>query len=304
MNGTGKAGSLLLLLLVAALASSAFTVIKVARASFDPYQLTFWRSGIGLLACLPFMSLRRSAWPPSARGWSSIAGIAVIGIILPFTLLNYAGGKIDSALVGILWSTLPIFGVVLSHFLTQNDRIGAGKVAGVLLGIYAVYLLTGYRAETRDWQSLGPHFAVIGAALCYAVSGILQRRLPPDMPGMQVTGLTMALGALLALALFPMGDYGRGADWRGIAAMLYLGVVASALLAYLRLRLIRRAGYSLTSYTGFLIPIFTMLLGVFLLGESVPDNGLAALGLALVAILLGQVPLRWPRFIPPRRSRT
>lgn len=289
MSASRKITDLLFLLFLSLIAGSTFAGIKVAAQSFNAYEITFLRSLVAFLACLPFLFLRGGGWHRGvARCWPHILLIALVGILLPFTLLNWAGGRIDSSTAGILWSTLPIFGIVLAHFLTTHDRLGPGKVAAVALGILAVWLISRHSLQAAGIAGVLPHLAVVAAALCYAVSGIVQRRLPPEVPAVFLTAATMGISAMASYIAWPMAPATLMHTGDGLAAILYLGVVTSALLAYLRLLLIRRAGYALVSYTGFLVPICSVFIGVLLLDETLPPNAYLALGIAIAALAISQ----------------
>lgn len=281
---------MLLLLAVSLMASSTFAGIKIAGEFFNAYEITFWRSFIAFVFCLPFFLARKSWAGLDLNCWLFIVLISFVGVLLPFTLLNWAGKRIDSSLVGILWSTLPIFGIVLAHFLTKNDRLGVNKIFSVILGITAVYLITvpdiaGEGAST----SVLPHLAVVAAAFCYAVSGILQRRLPKKVSGSFLIGTTMGISALASYGAWSSQISLTLQANSGTMALLYLGIVTSAILAYLRFTLIRVAGYSLASYTGYLVPVCSVFIGVAFLGERLPSNAYLALALSIVAIVFSQI---------------
>ncbi|MCQ9616976.1 DMT family transporter [Paenalcaligenes niemegkensis] len=290
MQLSKKFSHLLLLVFVSLIASSTFAGIKIASSFFNAYEITFLRSSIAFLFFLPFLFFRKSWIGLNFHSWLSVFLISFVGVLLPFTLLNWAGKRIDSSLVGILWSTLPIFGVVLAHFLTKNDRLGANKILSVMLGIISVYLISFQNLGEKDVSSsLLPHLAVIFSAFCYAVSGILQKRLPQQITGLFLTATTMGISAIASYCIWSDQISFNVQANAGTAAVVYLGLVTSAILAYLRFILIRVAGYSLVSYTGYLVPVCSVFIGVVFLEEHLPSNAYAALVLAVIAILFSQI---------------
>jgi drug/metabolite transporter (DMT)-like permease len=124
---------LLFLVFVSLIASSTFAGIKIASEFFNAYEITFWRSFIAFMFCLPFLFARKSWVGLDRNSWLFVFLISFVGVLLPFTLLNWAGERIDSSLVGILWSTLPIFGIVLAHFLTKMIALEQILLPGVWL---------------------------------------------------------------------------------------------------------------------------------------------------------------------------
>ena len=62
---------------------------------------------------------------------------------LPFTLFGWGQTHIASGLASILNATTPIWGVVVAHFLTHDERMSPRKIAGVLLGFGGVATMIG-----------------------------------------------------------------------------------------------------------------------------------------------------------------
>ena len=72
--------------------------------------------------------------------------------------------------------------------------------------------------------------------------------------------------------------------------VLWLGVMSTAFAFSIRYFLIARAGASFTSYVGYLIPAFAVMIGAIWLGESVTIEKLLALCLILVGLVFAQKP--------------
>ena len=84
--------------------------------------------------------------------------------------------------------------MVLTHFLTREERMTPNRVAGVMLGIAGVVVLIGPESlHGLSIRGLG-QVAILGAALSYACAGIYGRRfrgIPPTIAATgQLTGAT------------------------------------------------------------------------------------------------------------------
>jgi len=99
-----------------------------------------------------------------------------------------------------------------------HERLGAAKVAGVLLTIVGVALALGEKALTRSEQSLGwsGEAAVFGAAVSGAVCSVLYRPYVRTYPTVPVSAFAMlaSVGFLAVLA----GGEGFFAGWRASPA--------------------------------------------------------------------------------------
>jgi len=288
-TGRGSAVNITILMVMSALAGSSFVAIKVAAAEFSPMTVTFARAVIAALVLWPFALVGRTQWPKQKLSWLVLAGIALIGSAIPFTMLNWASKGIDASIAGILWATLPIFGLVLSHVFTTDDRMTPYKVVSVVLGFSAALMITGYDAAVHMGASVLPQLAVLASALCYAIAGTLQKQLPEPVSPVAIAAIAMTISAMAISAFVPWDKTPTHLVTDTGLAMIYLGVFPTALLHFLRFVLIHRAGYTMASYTGYLVPIFSVFFGVVLLNERLPPLAYAALGVALVAVFVSQI---------------
>ena len=84
---------------------------------------------------------------------------------------------IASGLASILNATTPIWGVLVAHLFTSDERMTPRKIVGVLLGFGGVAVMIGpsLLAERRQ-RMLSRQLACLAAALCYAIAGVWARR--------------------------------------------------------------------------------------------------------------------------------
>ena len=112
------------------------------------------------------------------------------------------------------------------------------------------------------------------------------------IPPLTISALAISLSSLLlwpAALIFETPAFGT---WSVVAwqMVLWLGVMSTAFAFSIRYFLIARAGASFTSYVGYLIPAFAVMIGAIWLGESVTIEKLLALCLILVGLVFAQKP--------------
>ena len=73
-----------------------------------------------------------------------------------------------------------------------------------------------------------------------------------------------------------------------LIAVIYLGIMPTAIAYLLRFHIIERAGPVFLSYVAYLIPIFAIFWGVLLLNENVNLNSLIAMMFIFIGIYFGQ----------------
>ncbi|MBU4529677.1 MAG: DMT family transporter [Hoeflea sp.] len=276
-----------LMLLTALIWASAFVAIRVAVPEAGPVWLAAIRVGLGFVVLLPYAIWRGMVWPSSRRQWILIGGMAVLNMVIPFSLLAWAGKTLDAGVLSLLMGTGPFLALIGSHIMTDDDRLTPRKLVSVTLGFAGILIVVGPSAVAGlGAGSLEAKLAALGASLCYVTAGLLIRKI--EMPPVRLACLALGLGtaALIPIALITSGAPPTGLSATTMAALVYLGVFPTGLAYILRFHLIRTIGYSRFSLSINLIPVFGVALGVLLLGEPLSLTLIAALALVLAGLFV------------------
>jgi drug/metabolite transporter (DMT)-like permease len=288
------AGEWMSLLALTAMWGSAFLFTKVAVTALPVEWVVTARLGLGALVLVGlawFLGRRR---PRGAKLWLFLVLIAVVGNLLPFSLITWGQRFIDSGLAGILMAVMPLATLGLAHLFVPGERLTGHRVVGFLIGFVGVVVLIGPEALLAvggDRGPLLPMLAVLAGAMCYGTSAILARLRPPS-DALSTAATTILLAGLLSV---PLGLE----TWQGPAmaaaidaftpavllAVLFLGLFSTATAMVVYFRLIRTAGPTFTSQMNYLIPLWAVGVGVVFLGEEPTLGHLAGLMLILCGIL-------------------
>ena len=113
----------LILGVLALIWGGAFFFIGVAVRHVPPLTYVWLRLTIAAAAMWLFLQVQgRRASAFRAQVWGSIVVLAVLNNALPFALFGWGQTHIASGLASILNATTPIWGVVVAHFLTRDER--------------------------------------------------------------------------------------------------------------------------------------------------------------------------------------
>jgi drug/metabolite transporter (DMT)-like permease len=220
---------------------------------------------------------------------------------VPYTLINWAEMHIDSGLAAILIAAMPLFTVVLAHFLTPDERFNWMKLVGVFLGLIGVAVLMGPAVLKGIGSNILGQLAVVAAALSYAVAAICGRRFKDVTPLVSATGQLMG-AALLTAPLSIIVD----TPWKlsplplSVGALVCLSILGTALAYLLYYYLLARIGATHLSLVTYLIPVTGVMWGALLLKERLHWS--AFLGLALILVGIAGVNDRLPRLSLIRRN--
>jgi drug/metabolite transporter (DMT)-like permease len=237
--------------------------------------------------------------------WGSMIVLALLNNAIPFALFGWGQTHIASGLASILNAMTPIWGVVVAHFLTHDERMSPRKVAGVLLGFGGVAVMIGPSLLSSLGNNALAQLACVLAGLLYALAAVWARRFR----GQGISPLTVTTGQLTAgaLIMFPVAMVvdrpwtdampTLGA-WGAIAA---LALLCSAFAYVLYFRLIDSAGATNALLVTLLVPPVAILLGSLFLGETLAPQDF--LGLGLIALGLAAIDGRVLSVIGRRRLR-
>ena len=279
----------LLLVVLAVLWGGSFFFAKVALDEIGPLTLVLGRVALAA-AALWLVVIARGLARPRGRGvWRDLFIMGALNNALPFSLIFWGQTTIASGLASILNATTPVFTVVLAHYLTQDERMTANRLAGVVLGLVGVAVLIGPDAIAGLGGGVAAQLACIAAAVCYACAGIFGRRfrqLPATFTAagqLTASSILMLPVALLVELPWTMAMPGA-ATWGALAALALVSTAAGYVIYF---RILAVAGATNILLVTLLMPVSALWLGTTILGERLDSRhflGMALIGLGLAAI--------------------
>jgi drug/metabolite transporter (DMT)-like permease len=293
-----------ILIALSILWGGSFFFIDVAVQTVPPFTLVFLRVALAALALFAFLRVRG---PLPRFGGSTLSAFAVMGLlnnVVPFSLFAWGQTQIGGGLASILNATTPIWGVIVAHLATSDERMTPSKLVGIMAGFAGVAVMIGPDLLQSVGGNVLAQLACVAAALCYALAGVYGRRFRRlGIDPAQVSAGQLAAAALLLLPAAALIDR----PWRlaappldAWAAILALALLSTTFAYVLYFRLIATAGATNALLVTFLIPVTAILLGVSLLGERLEPRALA--GMALIAAGLACIDGRLLRLRTASRS--
>ena len=265
-----------LLVALSAIWGSSFLFIKVGVEELEPAVVVCGRLLVGALVLLP-VALARGGLSGLRAMLVPIAVLGALNNALPYWLLSFAETRIDSGLAAVIQAAAPIFTVLLAIRIDPSQRVTGLRLAGVGLGFVGVALLVGLQ---EGGELLGA-VAVVGTALCYAVSVLYAGRAIRSFSPLDVSIGQLSVGALLTLPAALVQWPAEPPSAKVVGAVLVLGVLGTGVAYLLYFALIVRAGASRAILVTYLVPAFALVYGWLILGEAVTPSALAGLALIL-----------------------
>jgi drug/metabolite transporter (DMT)-like permease len=294
----------LILATLALIWGGAFFFIGVAVRHVPPLTYVWLRLSIAAAAMWLFLRFRGHALGLPRGAWGSIFLLALLNNALPFALFGWGQTHIASGLASILNATTPIWGVVVAHLLTQDERMSPRKLAGVLLGFGGVAVMIGPSLLSSLGSSALAQLACVTASLSYALAAVWARRFRAQgISPLSVTTGQLTAGAAMMLPVALLVDHPWTHAFPPLTAWAAIGALALFCTAFgyvLYFRLIETSGATNALLVTLLVPPVAILLGGLFLGEHLAPQDF--LGLVLIALGLAAIDGRLIKaFSSPRR---
>ncbi|MFK7854254.1 MAG: DMT family transporter [Granulosicoccus sp.] len=276
------------LLVASAIWGSSFLAIELALADFPPVAIASYRIIFAALLLLVICGWKGLGTTLDATKLTLFVAIGLLNSVVPFSLIGWGQLRIDSATTAILLTSSPFVTLLLSHFMTQDDRFAWNKLAGLVMGFGGVLVLLG-QGINQGGGSFSGMLAVIVAAACYSLSSILIRRLGAMSSLVLVTGSLLAAAlVMIPILLLFYPPWQQSYQSYSLAALAYLALGPTAIAYVLRAQIVQFNGAVFMSNVGYLIPLFAVLWGWLLLDQIPSTSMWVALAMVLTGIALGQ----------------
>lgn len=254
--------------------SGNFIVARGVIKQIPPISLAFYRWVTATLIMLPLAWKRfQQEKTINFKHCSYFLWTGLTGVTLFNTLVYIAGHHspaINLALIGTTSSS--VFAIILAAIFLR-EPIKPLRIAGLLLCITGIVILL----SRGSWEQLkafrfsaGDGWVLLGA-LSFAIYNILVRRKPAGIHPLNFLFTIFASGTLILLPFYLLElTYAEPVTWSFnlVLIILYLSAGASVIAFLCWNVAIARLGAARTALFGNLIPVFSILEAVLILGEE------------------------------------
>ena len=279
----------IVLFALGALWGSSFGAIKIALHGVTPLTVMSVRILLAGAALLLLIRVRKTPFPRGIQNWIKIGWMALFGTLIPFFLVPWGQLQIDSSLAAILMAVNPLFALTLGHFFSDHESFTLRQLLAMLVGFSGILLVFGENAISSINGNIWAQLAVIGAGLCYTISGVIVSRVR----GASADSVSASIFICSSVIVFPLWmileqPWSLHFETESLLALTHLGLVSTGMAFLMRYYIILRAGAVFLSYVAFIIPMFGILFGILFLGETISVNTMGAVVLILSGVYLGR----------------
>ena len=280
----------MLLVLLSVVWGGSFFFNGIALREFPTLTIVTARVGLAALALLLLMRMLGQGIQLNRQILKAFFGMSFLNNVVPFSLIVWGQQHIASGVASILNATTPLFTMLVAHWFTTDEKINPRRLLGVLTGMGGVGLMMGLDSmESSGFHLLGQS-AILLAAFSYGLAGVYGKRFAQ----LEIPPLATATGQLCAssMILIPLTLW-IDQPWtmtipsiEGMGSLLGIALLSTALAYVIYFRLLKTAGATNLLLVTLLIPVSAIILGVFLLDESLEPQHLSGMGVISLGLLI------------------
>lgn len=281
-----------LAVLIAAIWGFNFVVIRLGLDAFPPLLFNGLRF---VVASLPFLLFFRSPGVP----WRWVIGVGMVLGVMKFSLLFLAmAWGMPAGLASVVMQAQALFSVVFAAVLL-GERPRRMQWFGLSIAAFGLIVIAGDMDGTSAFSGgLVAFVTLIAAAACWGLANIMTRRTAAPNP----LAFMIWVSAVPPLPMFGLSWIFEGPEaiaaafagieLRGVAAVLYIGLLSTTACFAGWSLLLRQHNASLVAPFTLLVPVFGLLSAWAVLDEMPSSIKLGGAALILLGLLVNAGLLR------------
>ena len=288
--------------------SSMEVALKTVAHDFNPMQLNCTRFLVGglLLSPLALRGLRQHGARVTAAAWKGFAWLGFVGLVVSMMFYQMSILYAPASVVSVLFSCNPVLVLAFAYLILRAD-IRPQHIAALVMEVLAALIIIDPLHTTLD--PTGVTLVLLSAAT-FALYAVLGKKQCAQYSGVAVTCFScLAASAemivLMLISHIPaVADALQAAGLPMFAAMpFFSGYTTGNLLNVLYICVFVTAGGYACYFMGmeatsamqgslvfFFKPVLAPILAMLILGEEIPWNMWAGIGLMLVASVVSMIP--------------
>jgi len=290
MEGKNRIFAILAIFLAVLFWGLSYPITKALLDHLLPVEIAFFRFTLAALFLL-LLSLIRKPLKVEKGDYIRLAAGGAVGIPLYFFFENNGINLTTASMASMIIATIPVFNA-LAGALFLRESSTRRRWAGVFLSFLGVYFIVsfGLKQPGSGADILKGNLLMLLGAFTWVVFTRINVPLLKKYDSTTVNLYQITVGAvLLAFIALPGGINVQAFSPMVILSLLYLGLFCSAAAYFLYMFALKNLGAAPVTTFINLIPVFGVMGGIFLLGETllpgqVLGGAVVILGVTLVTL--------------------
>ncbi|HUS02630.1 MAG TPA: DMT family transporter [Chitinophagaceae bacterium] len=275
--------------------SGNFIIARDLYERIPPVSLAFYRWALASVIIF-FLGYKKFIAEKNIvfKNWRYFFWVALMGITLFNTFIYVAGHTTSATNMALIGTTAaPIFAIIISAIFLK-EAITPLRITGLLFCIAGVIVLLskGSMRTLFAFRFTSGDVWILLAAFVFSIYTVLVKRKPSAISPATFLFVVFIGGTLLLLPFFIIEAIVTPPviwDSKLFACILYLGIGASVIAFFCWNAAIARIGAVRTALFGNLIPVFSTLEAVWLLGETITTVHIVSGALVIIGLVLANL---------------
>ncbi|WP_069165199.1 DMT family transporter [Nocardia altamirensis] len=252
----------------------------------SPVAVAACRLAVGGLLLVALLAVTRRPWPRNPVAWRRIGAVAGLAAAFQASYFGAVAASSVSVATLITIGASPVL-VALLEQVTGRRALDRRRAVTIGIALAGLALLVGVPSDDMSAAGLlGGAALAVAAAAAFATVTVLSARPVVGLDAMTTTGLGFTGGGLLLAPLAVTTGVTFHLTAGGIALILVLGLVPTAIAYTLYFRGLPDAGPGTAAVLALLEPLTGAVLAALILGERLTTTGLLGGGLLVLALIL------------------
>ena len=267
--------------------------IKYSLIGIPPFLGASARFLVALACLLGYAAYKRRSLKISSKDFSMIFISSILLYLLDYGLIYWGEQYINAGATAIFFATFPLFTGVVSNFVFRSEAFQWQKFLGLVIGFLGIAIVFyDQLLQTRfEGMVVWASIAVIISALSAAVSLVMVKKYLSHMETVTLTLHQMIWGVVMLGLIGLLGGELPLIKYHpaSIIAVVYMGIVASALAFVLYYYLLKEMSAISVSSIIYITPVVAILIGWVMLNESITPQIITGMLVTFVGIFVSQM---------------
>lgn len=270
------------MLLTSSLWGSSFLLMKYALEELDPFQISFYRILVGMI----FINLLRiEKVKLSRKDHLYTALVGMLWMTLPFYLFAESEKTITSSLAGLVNGSTPIF-ISMFAVIFFGQKISNIKKFYLFTGFVGIYILT-FGFETANLELSNGFLLALLASISYGFAANFVQPIIQTYGALNTLRMALRYASLFSFILFSFNsEYFLPTLTGSLSPILILGIGGSGIAFLSFYKLIDDVGAIFGSITVYIIPIFSVMFGYIFLKETTTLSQISGITVIILSAYL------------------
>lgn len=268
---------------------STWIAIRIGSdAGLPPFLGAAIRFLIAMTVLWAWVIVKRIPLPATKNEWGAVLLNGFLGSGLSFSIVYWCSQYVPSGVEAVIFGTMPLWTIMLSHWIFGGDKLSLHKLGGVILGIAGICVIFlpdvgSIPASTLGWMAL-TLFAPFVSALSLVFTKNYAKNVAP--PALNAVSISVGFVVLLIGTLFSSDLSQLSWRWEHWGTIAYLAIFGTVITFSGYYHLLQRASAVTMSMITLITPVVAVALGWIILREDLHLHTLFGAALVLGGVYL------------------